>query len=145
MSGPYEWLRRIASGLMLMATLAFLHQSAVMAVSQAVAATGLMPHPAVTLSGSFHLHGNHSGLVHFHGDNTPDHVHKTPDPHHHDLDESSASLFWSVGCSTAVIAIMETAAVSVELASALRGATPKHLEGVEPVGLQRPPSTPSIA
>ena len=61
-------------------------------VSQAAAAAGSMPEPAVILGGPVHLHDNLAGHVHAHGgDNAAGHVHGAPDPDHDDADEVTAS------------------------------------------------------
>lgn len=58
-------LRRIVSGLMLVAASAFVLQGAMIVASQAAAVAG-MPEPAITLSGSVHLHNSLAGHVHVH-------------------------------------------------------------------------------
>ena len=68
-------LRRFAGSLMLLAALAFVNQGAISAVSQAAAAMGLMPEPAVTLSGPVHYHGNVARHVHTHDGDQVGHVH----------------------------------------------------------------------
>ena len=138
-------LQRVASGLMLVATLAFLHQASITAVAQAAASTGSMPQAAVNVSGALHLHGHLAKLVHIHGgDNMLGHVHH---PHHHDddVDETGASQFWSLGGATAVMPALDMFAVSFDLQAVVRGQPRECLSGIEPDGLQRPPSTPGIA
>jgi hypothetical protein len=134
-------LRRIASGLMLLAMVAFIQQSAIIAASQALASTGSMIDPAVTLSGSVHSHNSLARHVHIHG-NSVGHVHKTVDIDH-DSDEASTP-FWSLGGASAVIPVMGISAVSFVI---VRADERPHvrLEGIRPDGLNRPPSTPSIA
>jgi hypothetical protein len=71
-------LRRIASGLMLLAIFAFVQQSAMIAASQALASAGSMSDPAVTLSGSVHYHNDLARHVHVHGGHdSVGHVHDT--------------------------------------------------------------------
>jgi hypothetical protein len=134
-------LRRIASGLMLLAMVAFVQQGAMISASQALASAGSMSDPAVTLSGSVHYHNSLARHVHIHG-NSIGHVHKTADIDH-DSDEASMP-FWSLGGASAVIPVMEISAVSFEI---VRADERPHvrLEGIRPDGLNRPPSTPSIA
>jgi hypothetical protein len=134
-------LRRIASGLMLLAIFAFVQQSAMIAASQASASAGSMSDPAVTLSGSVHYHNSLARHVHMHG-SPAGHVHKTTDIDH-DSDETHAP-FWSLGYTSAVMPVIAVSAASLEL---VRSDEPPHvrLEGIRPDGLTRPPSTPSIA
>jgi phosphoribosyl-AMP cyclohydrolase len=133
-------LRRIASGLMLLAVMAFVQQGAMIAASQALASVGSMSDPAVTLSGPVHYHDSLARHVHVHG-STSGHVHKTADIDH-DSDEGSPP-FWSLGGVSAVIPALVISAVSFEI---VRADERPHvrLEGIKPDGLNRPPSTPSI-
>src|SRR5262245_24932917 len=108
-------LRRIASGLMVLATLAFVQQSAMIVTSQALASAGSMSDPAVALSGSVHYHNGLARHVHMHGSSTG-HIHKTTDIDH-DSDESHAP-FWSLGCTSAVIPVMGTLTVSFQVVRA---------------------------
>src|SRR2546430_12914986 len=134
-------LRRVASGLMLLAILAFVQQCAMIAASQALASAGSMSDPAVTLSGSVHYHNSLARHVHMHG-SPPGHVHKTTDIDH-DSDETHAP-FWSLGYTSAVMPVIAVSAASFELVRADERLQ-MRLEGVRPDGLNRPPSTPSIA
>jgi len=134
-------LRRIASGLMLLAMAAFVQQGAMIAASQAMASGGSISDPAVTLSGPIHYHNSLAWHVHIHG-NSVGHVHTSADIDH-DPDDASTPL-WSLGGASAVIAVMAISAVSFEIIRA--DERPRvRLEGIEPDGLNRPPSTPSIA
>jgi hypothetical protein len=83
-------LRRMASGLMLLAMLAFVQQSAMIVASQVLASAGSMSDPAVTLSGSVHYHNGLARHVHMHG-SSAGHVHKTTDIDH-DSDETHGPL-----------------------------------------------------
>jgi phosphoribosyl-AMP cyclohydrolase len=134
-------LRRIASGLMLLAMVAFVQQSAMIVASQAMASAGAMADPAVTLSGPVHYHNSLARHVHAHG-STSGHVHKTADIDH-DSDEGSPP-FWSLGGVSAVIPALAISAVSFEIVRADQRPYVR-LEGIRPDGLNRPPSTPSIA
>src|SRR5262245_28316156 len=132
-------LRRLASSLMLLAMVAFVQQSAMIAASQALASAGSMSDPAVTLSGSVHYHNDLARHVHVHGGHdSVGHVHGTAD-----LDEANTPL-WSLGCTSAVIPVAAISAVSFAIE---RAAECPHvrLEGIRPDGLTRPPSTPRIA
>ncbi len=78
---------------MVMAISAFVLQGAMISVSQAKAAAGAMPQPAITLSGSVHLHDKLAGQVYDHGGNNAEgHVHDGPNT---DKD-GGASLSWNV-------------------------------------------------
>jgi hypothetical protein len=137
----HERLRRVASGLMLLAMGAFVQQSAMIVASEALASAGSMTDPAVTLGGSVHYHNSLARHVHLHG-NAAGHVHKTAEIDH-DSDEASTP-FWSLGGSSAVIPVMAASPVSFEIVRADERPDVR-LEGIEPDGLNRPPSTPSIA
>ena len=142
----YRRLRRITSSLMLLAMAAFVQQDAMIAVSQAAAFSGSFPQPAVTLSGAIHLHDNLAGHVHVHGHhNKAGHVHHTADFDHPDSDQIANPPLCSLGCPSIVIPIVGGCAPLFDVVSA--GERPPHdrLEGIEPEGLNRPPSTPGIA
>jgi hypothetical protein len=136
-------LRRIASGLMLLAMFAFVQQSAMIAASQALASAGSMSDPAVTLNGPVHYHNSLARHVHIHGGHdSVGHVHDTADIDH-DIDDANTP-FWTLGCASAVIPVMAISTFSFDI---VRAAERLHvrLEGIRPDGLTRPPSTPSIA
>jgi hypothetical protein len=125
---------------MLLAMVAFVQQSAMIAASQALALAGSMADPAVILSGSLHYHNDLSRHVHIHG-NSVGHVHTTADVDR-DPDDTSTP-FWTLGGALAVIPVMAISPVSFEI---VRADERPHvrLEGIRPDGLNRPPSTPSI-
>jgi hypothetical protein len=136
-------LRRIASGLMLLAMVAFVQQGAMIVASQALASAGSMIDPAVTLSGSIHYHNNLARHVHVHGShNSVGHVHNTPDTDHA-TDEANTP-FWSLSCTSALIPVMGISVASFQVLRADERPCIR-LEGIRPDGLNRPPSTPSIA
>jgi hypothetical protein len=112
------------------------------AASQALASAGSMIDPAVTLSGPVHYHNSLARHVHVHGHDSVGHVHNTVDSDHA-TDEGNTP-FWSLGCTSAVIPVMGLSVVSFEI---VRADERPHvrLEGIRPDGLNRPPSTPSIA
>ena len=126
---------------MLLATLAFVQQSAMIVASQALASAGSMSDPAITLSGSVHYHNSLARHVHMHG-SSAGHVHKTTDIDH-DSDKTHAP-FWSLGSTSAVMPVMGILAVSFQVVRAHERPY-VHPEGIEPDELNRPPSTPSIA
>src|SRR5262249_47630650 len=138
---PHVRLRRIASALMLLATIAFVQQTAMIVASQASASAGSMSDPAVTLSGSVHYHNSLARHVHMHG-SSAGHVHKTTDIDH-DSDETHAP-FWSLGYTPAGLAV-KTVAPPFPGPFKANARPSVRLEGVRPDGLNRPPSTPSIA
>lgn len=142
LSDHLQWTTRF---LMFAAALAFVQHGALVAVSQARAAAGSPSGPAVAVSGPVHLHGNHAGILHLHGGDTASgHVHGTAGHDHHDMDETGAALSWSLGCTAAVMPVMDGIEISADLGSALRGVPQDRMEGTDPDGLQRPPSTPGI-
>ena len=135
----YPRLRRMASSLMLLAMLGFVQQGAMIAASQARASAGSMIDPAVTLSGPVHYHDDLARHVHVHGShNSVGHVHNTAD-----IDDANTP-FWSLGYTSAVMPVMAVFAVSFEMGR-VDERPHARLEGVQPDGLSRPPSTPSIA
>jgi len=141
----YPRLRRIATSLMVLAVGAFLLQGALIAVSQVEAATGSMPEPAVMLAGPVHLHDNLAGHVHAHGgDNGVGHVHHRADVGHDDSDVAVKIPFWSLATTSAVLPMWTACAVSFDVVSTVERAPDGHLDGIEPDGLNRPPSTPSM-
>jgi hypothetical protein len=140
----YPNLRRVASAVMLAAMAAFTQQGAMIAASQAAASGGLMPQPATMLTGTVHFHDNLAVNLHVHGGhNGAGHVHGPADLDHDDSDEGKA-LVWSVGHASA---LMPAAAYAVlrDVVRAAESLPRARLDGVEPEGLSRPPSTPGIA
>jgi hypothetical protein len=138
-------MRRVASALMLAATAAFIQQGAMIAASQAAASGGFMPQPATMLSGPVHLHDNLAGNLHVHGShNGAGHVHGPLDLDHDESDEGGKMLLWSCGH---ISAVMPAAACAVfcDVVRAVECLPQARLDGVEPDGLSRPPSTPGIA
>jgi hypothetical protein len=140
----YPRLRRIANGLMVLALGAFLQQGVLIAVSQMVATTGSMPEPAVMLAGPVHLHDNLAGHVHAHGGNSEvGHVHHPGDLGHDDSDVAVGP-FWSLATTSAVLPMWTACAVSFDVVGTVERLPDGHLDGIEPDGLTRPPSTPSM-
>lgn len=130
---------------MFLAVLAFMAQGALISVSQAAAAAGTMLEPAVTLSGSLHLHDRLAGHVHDHGgSNVEGHVHDSSGLDH-DEDGSPVSSFWSVfGVSVAVPSLTALAHPS-DFIGLVQLPRSEKADGIDPGALTRPPSTPSIA
>jgi len=131
---------------MLLAAAAFVQQGAMIAMSQAAAAAGFMLHPAVILHGALHFHDHLAGHVHAHGgDQAPGHVHGSADPDDDHADGIGKMPLWSLGGITAITAAAELYAGIVPNAGAIEHLPDNLLRGVEPDGLSRPPSIPSIA
>jgi hypothetical protein len=153
-----RYFRRVGASIMLAALAAFLLQTAMIIVSEAAASTGSMPQPAVVLSGPVHFHDHLAGNVHSHGGNVAAghvHHHALHDDHHvhhhavhddddHDVDQPTNVLLGSFACTCAVLPAPIACAIVVAVVTDGEVA-PEHLVGVEPDGLSRPPSTPSIA
>ena len=130
---------------MLVAMVAFVQQGAMIAASQAAASGGFMPQPATMLSGSVHFHDHLAVNVHVHGgDKGAGHVHGPADLDHDDSDEAMKAPVCSVGHTCAVLPAVAHA-VLCDIVRAVECLPQERLDGVEPDGLSRPPSTPSIA
>lgn len=139
------FLRPIARSLMLLAMVAFVQQSALVAVSQAAAATGLVPQPAVKLSGQVHFHDDVVRQAHAHtGHNTAGHVHGGGNAGN-ETDEATDAPMWCLSCTSAVVPMAVLCSIPIESAEAIEAAPHGSLIGIEPDGLNRPPSTPNIA
>src|SRR5215213_190895 len=134
-------LRRIASTVLLVAALAFVAQGTMIAVSQVAAANGSMPDPAVTVSGALHYHDPLALNFHVHHGDAPGHVH---DPADHDDDAVAQSPVVTLGAAAADIPAVTICAPSVTLSDTSSCPGQARLEGVQPEGLNRPPSTPDI-
>src|SRR5215207_5566763 len=104
------WLRRFASTLMLVAALAFVAQGTMVLVSQVAAANGLMPDPAVTVSGSLHYHDPLARHFHVHhGKDAPGHVHEPAD---RDDDPATHAPLVTLGAAAADIPAVNVCAPS---------------------------------
>jgi hypothetical protein len=127
---------------MVVAISAFVLQGTLISISQAKAAAGSIPEPAVTLSGSVHFHDQLAGHVHDHGGGSAEgHIHYGPD---HD-NGGGLSQSWSLfGVSIDVPAYVAFGR-SFDLLGAVELPACQLADGVEPGGLIRPPSTLSIA
>jgi hypothetical protein len=131
---------------MLLAMLLFVQQAAIITVSQALASIGLMRDPAVVLNGPAHFHGGLAGNVHVHGDkNGVGHVHNAVDTDDDDDDVNGAghAPIWSFGYTAAVIPPMNASALAFKVIY-VGQCHHERGEGVEPDGMQRPPSTPNM-
>lgn len=137
-------LRRVVSGIMLLAVAAFIQQGSFAIAAQAAAAVGFMPQPAEIVVGSVHAHGKVGGHVHKHdGENGAGHTHDHA--HHGEVDEPGSTLFWTLGGLSAVLSQTASVALAFITLSAEQAARADHCDGIEPDGSSRPPSTPSIA
>jgi hypothetical protein len=131
--------------MMLAAMVAFVQQGAMIVASQAAAAGGVMPQPATMLSETLHFHDNLAGNVHAHGGHKgAGHVHSPADVDHDESDEGGKAPLCSLGHASAVIPAV-VFEVLYSVARVVDPAPHRRLQGVEPDGLSRPPSTPSIA
>ena len=130
---------------MLLAAMAFVHQTGLSIVSQAAAAVGLMPEPAVAISEAAHYHGNLARHVHTHHGDQLGHVHGPSVPDPDDTDLQASALLCIAGVSPALAASDAPAMTAPK--SIGRVSLPAHriLSGIDPSRLNRPPSTPSIA
>jgi hypothetical protein len=130
---------------MLMAMMLFVQQAAMIAVSQTLASVGVMRDPAVALSGPAHFHDGLAGHIHVHGGkNATGHVHNATDADDDDdMNGADHAPIWSFGYTLAVIPLMEASALAFKV---LFVGQFRHEsgEGVEPDGMQRPPSIPSM-
>jgi hypothetical protein len=131
--------------MMLAATAAFVQQGAMIAASQAAASGGFMPQAATMLSGSVHFHDNLAVNLHVHGnDNGAGHVHGVADFDHDEPDEGGKAPVCSVGYTSAVMPAVAYV-VLCDVVRAVESLPDDRLDGIEPDGLSRPPSTPGIA
>src|SRR5262249_33486288 len=141
----YPSLRRVASAAMLVAMAAFVQQGAMIAASQAAAAGGVMPQPATMLSETVHFHDNLAGNLHTHGGHKgAGHVHGPADLDHDDAADGGRPRPCSIGPTCAVLPAVAHA-VLCDVVRAAEHLPCDRLDGVEPDGLSRPPSTPGIA
>jgi hypothetical protein len=126
---------------MVVAISAFVLQGALISISEARAAVGIMPQPSVTLNGSAHFHDQLTGDVHDHGSNAEGHVHDGPDGDR----GSCPKLCWSIFGTSVVIPAPVALSRSFDLLGRVELPPVETADGVEPGGLIRPPSTFSIA
>ena len=139
-----QYIGWTARGLMLAAIVAFVQEGTVIAASQAAAFAGSMPNPAVLVSGELHVHDALAGNMHSHGGNTlPGHVHHSAD-NDDDGADVGKTVVWSLGCTSAVLPTMAMCSFLFDVPDAPREFPSDRRDGIEPDGLSRPPSTPSI-
>jgi hypothetical protein len=138
----YLRFRRIASTLMLAGALAFVAQATMVAISQVAAANGSMPQPAVTVSGALHYHDALARHFHVHHGDVAEHVHEHTD---HDDDAVAHAPLVTLGAVSADIPAATTCAPAPVASGSQPYLIQARLEGVNPDGLNRPPSTPDIA
>jgi hypothetical protein len=130
---------------MLMAMMLFVQQAAMIAVSQTLASVGVMRDPAVALSGPAHFHDGLAGHIHVHGGkNATGHVHNATDADDDDdMNGADHAPIWSFGYTSAVIPLTEASALAFKVLCV--GQCHHEIgEGIEPDGMQRPPSIPSM-
>ncbi|UPJ61529.1 hypothetical protein IVB24_07460 [Bradyrhizobium sp. 192] len=128
---------------MFVAIAAFMLQVTLISISQAKAAVGELPAPAVTLSGSLHFHDQLAGHVHSHGgDGAEGHVHDGSD---HDDDEGAPSLAWDMFGASIASPQFTPLLSPFEVLIPVERPIARALVGVRPDELTRPPSTFSIA
>ena len=126
---------------MFVAISAFVLQGALISISQAMAATGKMLEPSVTLTGSLHFHDQLAGHAHEHGDDSAEgHIHDGPDD-----DSGDPSLCWSLFGTSIAIPASPALTRSSDLLGLIEMPAFRRIAGIEPGGLIRPPSTLSIA
>ena len=130
---------------MLVAIAAFVQQSSMIVASQVAASRGLMAQPATMLNESVHFHDNLAVNLHVHrSHNVAGHVHGPTDVDDDEADDGGkVPAVFSAGHIFAVMPLASCAVVcdsarTVELAPTDRGV------GIEPDGLNRPPSTPGM-
>src|SRR5215212_11491234 len=137
----HQWVRKIASALMVLAAIAFVQQGAATAVSQAAAAIGLMPDAAVTLSGEVHYHGDLARHVHAHNGDHAGHTHHPSDTDPDNPDKPGHPSICSLGIVSAVIPDAAVCSLVSPRAFSILLPAEAPLTGAEPDGLNRPPST----
>jgi hypothetical protein len=134
---------------MILAAMAFFVQGGLIAASEAAAAVGSVPDPAVVLDGPVHVHGQLPGHFHAHdGDNGAGHVHLVADADDDHADDNPANgklCFFSCAVSVAILATMDISGPLLTRTKALPAATNDWCTGTEPDGLRRPPRPPGIA
>ena len=131
---------------MLLAVTAFLVQGADAIVARAGAAVGYIPQPAHMATGMLHFHGHISHVVdhdHDHGDEAG-HVHDPANPLHPE-DAGGDLLVWSVTGTAAILPLAVVVTIVRPATAKPQASLQARLTGVEPEGLCRPPSIPSIA
>lgn len=126
---------------MVVAMSAFVLQGALISISEARVAVGIMSQPSVTFNGSAHLHDQLTGQVHEHGANSEGHVHDGSN-----ADQNGClKLCWSIFGASVVIPAPVALSRSFGLLGRVELPPAEVADGVEPGGLIRPPSTLSIA
>ena len=140
---PYLRLFRLARTIMFLAVGALLLQTVMLSISQASAASGVLPEPAVVLNGSMHYHGHLSGHVHDHdGDSAEGHVHSPSAPDHDDDGGFAPSFSALFGVFVAIPGFTALARPS-DFIGLVQLSQSEKADGIDPGALIRPPSTPS--
>ncbi|WP_040673755.1 hypothetical protein [Nitrobacter sp. Nb-311A] len=133
----------LARMMMFLAVGTLLVQTMMMSISQVSAAAGVLPEPAVVLSGSMHYHGHLAGHVHVHhGDIAEGHVHSQADRHH---DGDFAPLLCILFCMSVTIPTAPILSDPTGFVGFVQLPPSERADGIDPAALIRPPSTPSIA
>lgn len=133
---------------MFLAIAVFMVQGVLVWNSQIAAATGSMPEPAITISGSLHYHDMLAGNVHQHASDAGEgHVHPLPPV---DGDDDRATVNGCVSICSLFAAslsfpVVGGIAVPGEVASDFAATSSDWRPGVDPAALKRPPSISSIA
>jgi hypothetical protein len=139
--------RRLAVSVMLAAAAAFALQGAWMAASEAAAAAGYLPDPAIAVHGHVHSHGTAPGHLHVHGGDNG-HVHQPADTDGFDpADEGTdKGKVWRLGCAfaTAVLPALDLCASPFRRTDSILPATNESRAGTAPDGLRRPPRPPGM-
>src|SRR5262249_11666994 len=140
----YPNLRRVAGAVMLAAIAAFVQQSSMIVASQVAASRGLMPQSATMLNESVHFHDNLAVNLHVHGShNGAGHVHGPADVDDDATDDGGKVLVFSGGHIFAVMPL-PSCAILCDSAHTVEFTPIDRAVGVEPDGLNRPPSTPGM-
>ncbi len=130
---------------MFVAISAFMLQGTLISISGAVAATGILPEPSITLSGSVHFHDQLAGHVHEHGSNNAEgHVHDPSGSDHGD-DGGGTNSSWTIFSASIAVPACIACIRSLDLLGRVELPACERADGIEPGALIRPPSTLSIA
>jgi hypothetical protein len=133
---------------MFLAIFAFMVQGVLVWNSQMAAATGLLPEPAVTISGSVHYHDALAGNVHDHaGENGEGHVHDVSTVDHDDdhMKQTGCVSICSLFVASVSFPSIASVAAPASVATAIDVPPSERRPGIDPAALTRPPSTSSIA
>lgn len=133
---------------MFLAIFAFMVQGVLVWNSQIAAATGSLPEPAITISGSVHYHDVLAGNVHDHaGDNNEGHVHDASTVDHDDdhINQAGCVSICSLFAASVSFPSIDGVLAPPSVAITIDAPPSEWRSGVDPAALTRPPSTSSIA